>query len=121
MASRRKFFTGVFDPIQDLIDKQLASLWIETIYTWKRGAKHMWGRMGSEDRSTINYVEDLMITALDKKYHTHNVLHDCVLELKLQGYVTAEVALLLHISERTVKRIIKQLKDEGETKNGENI
>lgn len=121
MGSRRKFFTGVFDPIQDLIDKQLASLWIETIYLWRRGAKHMWGRVGNEDRSTVNYIEDMMLDALDKKYHTSNVLHDCVLELKLQGYTSLEVALLLHISERTVKRIIKQLKDEGVTKDGIDI
>lgn len=118
MAGRRKFFTGVFDPIQDLIDKQLASLWIETIYIWRRGNKNIWSRMGNEDKSTINYIEDMMLDALDRKYHTQNVLHDCVLELKLQGYTSLEVSLLLQISERTVKRIIKQLKEEGETKNG---
>jgi hypothetical protein len=118
MAHRRRLYV-LYDPIQILIDKQLAGLWMEAVYIWKSGGKHHWGRMNDGDKTTLNYIEDMMVEALDKKYHTDRYILDIIMELKIQGYTNHEIALLTGISQRTVERYMKELREKGVT-NGRN-
>jgi len=112
MAHRKRLY-ALYDPIQILIDKQLAGLWMEMVYIWKSGGKHRWGRINDSDKTTLNYIEDMMVEALDKKYHTEKYILDIIMELKIQGYTNNEVALLTGISQRTVERYMKELKEQG--------
>lgn len=112
MAHRKRLYL-LYDPIQILIDKQLASLWMDTIYIWKSNKRHHWGRLSEGDKTTLNYIEDMMIEALDRKYHTNQYRFDIIMELKIQGYTNDEIATLTSTPLRTVERYIKELKEQG--------
>jgi len=98
------------DPIDDLIDQQLASLWMEN--TALGGRATTWQSNGSGDRSMSNYVEDMFINALDKKYHYLSQQAERMYGYLEEGYSQEEMGNLLGTSERNVRRIKKQLEEE---------
>lgn len=113
MAHRKRIYTEFIDPIQILIDKQLASLWIEAVYVWKVGKNHRWSKLVDGDRSSLNYIEDMMVEALDRKYHSGSKTSDLILEFSIQGYTAKEISLITGIPQRTVERYLQILKEKG--------
>ncbi len=93
-----------YDPMEELIDRQLASLWSSFISVLNRSKST---RVGGR-----NYMEDMFIQALDLKYHRFEHRKDFVFELAMNGFTSEEISSLTGISRRTVQRDIEHLKIE---------
>jgi DNA-binding NarL/FixJ family response regulator len=92
------------DYIEWLIDRQLASIPIDSCFVYK-------GRVGQvvSSRSVgSNFIEDMFITALDKKYNKTHRLQDTVVNMLCQGYKVDEISCLMGLSPSTVRRYIYQ-------------
>jgi len=98
------------DPIDELIDKQMASLWIEN--TGLGGRSGTWRSKSSGDKSMTNYVEDMFIEAMDRKYHYVSQQAEKMYDLLKDGFTQVEIAAMLGTSERNVRRIRKRLEEE---------
>lgn len=108
----------VNDPIQDFIDWQRGSLWPDQAFKISnstRGGRKWNLRSGKEHTTKINLMEDMMIEALDKKYHKRRKIFDRVLELTEQGYDETEIGAMTGFTKRTIFRILKRLKETWES------
>lgn len=100
------------DPIEALIDRQLSSLWMESIYMIRR--RGSWGRSVESDRSLTNYIEDMFIEAIDRANHWKGYRRAKVADLATSGYTQEEISLMVGISVRTVRRDVQQLREDLE-------
>ena len=66
-----------------------------------------------ESKSTVNFIEDLFIAAIDKCHHAVFVREDTIKEYIGQGFTLQEIASLLGLSVRTIKSTFKKLKEKG--------
>lgn len=108
---RSQFFNLSIDPIEELIGMQLASLNWEGIYTFKKG-RHQIAPSSTSKVCSTNSIEDMFIEALDKKYHKKARSVDIIVSLLVSGLTVDDVADLMTINPRTVRRISKELEGE---------
>lgn len=110
---RSHFLDLSIDPIEELISMQLASLSFEGIYTFRRSRNQISPSSTSKVCST-NSIEDMFIEAIDKKYHKKARSSDIVVSMLVSGLTIEDVASLLAINTRTVRRISMEIEEELE-------
>jgi len=98
------------DPIDELIDKQLASLSLELLYVTRKasGGTRAEGTKGTG----INNIEDMFIDAYDKKYNRSARRQDAIKDLLIAGYEIKEIQDWYGITRYTLRRDIEKLKKE---------
>ena len=114
MKRKRKFFFWI-DPIAECISRQKSCLWRENVFGTTLHNNPPWWpyQHHKESKSTVNFIEDLFINAIDKSHHAIYVREDIVKEYIGQGFTLEEVASLLGLSIRTIKSTVKRIKEGG--------
>lgn len=101
------------DPIQELINWQLGSTWPDQAHkvsNSKRGSRKWNLRSHKEYTTKINLMEDLMIEALDRKYHMQEKVMDRIGTLAEQGYFPEDIASMTGFSKRTIFRVLNRMR-----------
>lgn len=101
---KSQFLDLSIDPIQELIGKQLSSISLEGIYTFKKGSGQVSPSPTSRVCST-NSIEDMFIEAIDKKYHRKARSGDIIRSLLVGGLTINDISQIMNINQKTVRRI----------------
>lgn len=104
-----------FDPIEEFIGAQLRSISnTDVIVPRKEKGRKVLGlwpyQHHKESRSTRNTHEDQLVDALDKKYRRGRRRQDKITDLLEKGYTQIEIAPLLGVTFRTIKRDIRKIR-----------
>lgn len=107
--------TEEYDPIEEFIGTQLRSISGEVGIIPKKGRTTrvlgLWPyQHHKETRTTKNTHEDQLLDALDKKYRRGKRRQEKIIDLLSQGYRQVEIAPLLGVSYRTIKRDVNKIR-----------
>lgn len=105
--------TNLYDPVAELISKQLGSIWKPELFQRSRSAQ-TWKHMHVDETPSSPYsYEDELIHAIDLKYHgqfqeilTYQYLHE--------GYSIAEIARKIGKHRNTIAEWVKEIKKNKE-------
>lgn len=105
--------TYMYDPVAELISKQLGSIWKPELFQRSRG-KQSWKHMHVDETPSSPYsYEDELIHAIDLKYHgqfkeilTYQYLHE--------GYSISDIARKVSKNRKTVAEWIKEIRKNKE-------
>lgn len=116
MRRRRKRFWIPYDPVEEFIGQQRRSLWHDNMYMDKKPPKHKEWQYESHHNDSFakNNHEDMLIEAIDRKYHSSWNKKEAIRPFLEEGYTQQEIAAMLGISERTVSYLVEDLKKEME-------
>jgi len=116
MRRRRKRFWIPYDPVEEFIGQQRRSLWHDNMYMDKKPPKHKEWQYEAHHNDTFakNTHEDMLIEAIDRKYHGAWNKKEAIRPFLEEGYTQQEIAAMLGISERTVSYLVEDLKKEME-------
>lgn len=105
--------THLYDPVAELIAKQLGSIWKPELFQRSRG-KPSWKHMHVNETPSSPYsYEDELIHAIDLKYHGH-FKEILTYQYLLAGYSIAEIAGKVGRHRNTVAEWVREIKKNKE-------
>ncbi len=113
MRRKLRFFL-YYDPIEELISRQLSSLWLENIFLNLKPKGHKaWDYQFHKNTEgpNIDNMEDQFISAIDRKYNAPYRRRDTIFEMMSNGFTQEEIAALLGITRITVVRDLLKGRD----------
>lgn len=107
---KRVYYISFSDPIQELIDRQLASVGFDFLFIYRKGYKDFAPQATSKKCST-NYMEDMFIEAIDRKYNTEGRREEIVYGMIVSGFTPEDISIILGISDKAVRKDIEAIKE----------